>query len=40
MTAGFLRKHSLLGPARRGLRAVVSAVLDHVGPTEFAGVKA
>ncbi len=40
MTAGFLRKHGLLDPARRGLRAVVSAVIDHAGPTDFAGIKA
>jgi hypothetical protein len=40
MTAGFLRKHSLLDPAWRGLRAVASAVIDHAGHTDFAGVKA
>jgi hypothetical protein len=40
MTAGFLRKHSLLDPARWGLRAVASAVIDHAGPTDIAGVNA
>jgi len=40
MTAGFLKKHSLPDPAGWGLRAVASAVIDHAGPTDFAGIKA
>ncbi len=37
MTAGFLKKHSLLDSAVRRLRGVASAVSDHIA---FAGIKA